>query len=217
MANASERIPIALCDDHPIFRSGLRELVQSERDLEVVFEASSITELLAMPESLEARVLVLDVTLPDGSGLDVIERFTERLRILVVSAYDDSTILRRAFERGALGFVRKDAPASQVLSGIRRVADGQTVLSGSHALSLASSFRTDSERGRFQRGVASLSPRQREVLLLLAEGRSNKEIARALFVSEGTVKNHVTQILRILETSDRTKLVLMVARLGLEP
>jgi RNA polymerase sigma factor (sigma-70 family) len=161
-------------------------------------------------------VVLVDVGLPDGSGLDAVGPLAARARVLVLSARDEPSMLRRAFEQGATGFLLKDTPAAEVLAGVRRAAMGTTVLSADQALSVARALRDDTERGSFRRAAATLSARQREVLVLLAEGRSNREIGQKLFVSEGTVKNHVTQILRVLGVPDRTRLAILVSRYGLD-
>jgi DNA-binding NarL/FixJ family response regulator len=216
MADVSAPIRVAICDDHPIFRAGLRDLLRSATDFELVFEAGTLAELLAMPPEVRVDVLLVDVGLPDGSGLDAVGPFANRARVLVLSAHDEPATLRRAFEQGAIGFLLKDAPAPEVIASVRRAASGNTVLTASHALSVARALRDDTDRGRFLRAVESLSARQREVLALLAEGKSNREIGGSLFVSEGTVKNHVSQILRVLDVPDRTRLALLVSRYGLD-
>jgi DNA-binding NarL/FixJ family response regulator len=113
-----------------------------------------------------------------------------------------------------VGFVRKDAPARAILKSIRDAASGETVLAADLALRLAGAMRTGPDERDFRKKVQALTARQREVLALLGEGRSNREIGKALFVSEGTVKNHVTQILHLLGVSDRTRLAVLLARVG---
>lgn len=210
-------IRVAICDDHPIFCAGLRDLLRGEPGLALVFEAHSLAELAAIPLDPAPDVVLLDVSLPDGSGIEALPTLAPHSRVVLLSAHDDARTIKRAFELGAAGFLRKDTVARDLLSSVKRAAAGEPVLTADQALAITHALRDDSERGRFHKATAQLSARQKEVLALLARGHSNREIGRALFVSEGTVKNHVTQLLRAFETSDRTRLALLVGRYGLEP
>jgi DNA-binding NarL/FixJ family response regulator len=210
-------VRVAICDDHPVFRSGVVGLLRDEADMEVAFEAGTVAELrqrLATEPPARPHVLLLDLELPDGHGLDVLPEIADACRVLVLSAFDEARHVRRALEAGAVGFVRKDAAARALLGAIRDAAQGRTVLAADLAVRVAGAMRSSGDERSFKKRVQSLTARQREVLTLLAEGRSNKEIGRALYVSEGTVKNHVTQILQQLEMPDRTRLAVVLARLG---
>ena len=209
-----ERIRVAICDDHPVFRSGIVGLLRDEGDLEITFEAGSVGELRGMLATNEIDVLLLDLELPDEHGLDAIPTIADRFRVLVLSAFDEPRQVRRALEGGAVGFVRKDAPPRVILKAIRDASAGNTVLAADLAVRLAGAMRSSSDERDFRKRVQSLTARQRDVLALLAEGRLNREIGKALFVSEGTVKNHVTQILHLLEMPDRTRLAVLLARYG---
>lgn len=208
------RIRVSICDDHPVFRAGMVGLLREEDDLEIAFEAGSAGELRARLAETAPDVLLLDLQLPDEHGLDVLPSIADKCRVLVLSAFDEPRQVKRALEGGAVGFVRKDAPTRVVLKAVRDAAAGQTVLAAELAVRLAGAMRTSPDERDFRRRVQSLTARQREVLMLLAEGRSNKEIGKALFVSEGTIKNHVTQILHLLDVSDRTRLAVLLARHG---
>jgi DNA-binding NarL/FixJ family response regulator len=214
MSVMGERLRVGICDDHPVFRAGMVGLLRDEADVDVAFEAGSASELRARMEGAPVDVLLLDLQLPDGHGLDVLPAVADRCRVLVLSAFDDPRQVRRALEQGAVGFVRKDAPARAILKGIRDAASGETVLAADLALRLAGAMRTGPDERDFRKKVQALTARQREVIALLGEGRSNREIGKALFVSEGTVKNHVTQILYLLGVSDRTRLAILLARVG---
>lgn len=205
---------IALCDDHPIFRAGIRGLLERTDDLRIDLEVDSIGSLVAGLAAAEVDLVVLDLDLPDGAGIDHVESLSSRTRVLVLSALAEPRIVRRALERGAAGYVRKDATSEELLRHLRRAALGQTTLSSDVAMMLADSMRVDGEAARFRERLTALSSRQREVVELVAEGRSNREIAKALFLSEGTVKNYVSQILEALEVTDRTKLALLVSKHG---
>jgi len=210
----AQPIKVCICDDHPVFRAGLVGLLRDEADLEVAFEAGTIAELTQRIAESKVDVLLLDLELPDQHGLDALPSFADRCRVLVLSAFDEPRLVRRALESGAVGFVRKDAPPRVLLKAIRDAAAGQTVLAAELAVRVAGAMRSSTDERELRRRAQTLTQRQREVLALLAEGRSNREIAKALFVSEGTVKNHVTQILQILDVRDRTRLAVLLARHG---
>jgi len=210
----SAKIRVAICDDHPLFRAGVVGLLRDEADIEVAFEVGLARDLLARIEGSTFDVLLLDLELPDEHGLEVVPRVAQRCHVLMLSAFDDPRMVRRALESGAVGFVRKDAPPRTLLKAIRDAANGQTVLAADLAVRLAGAMRQSPDERELRRRAQALTGRQREVLALLVEGRSNREIAQALFVSEGTVKNHVTQILHALDVRDRTRLAVLITRHG---
>lgn len=209
-------IKLALCDDHPVFRTGLCTMLRDEKDLRVVVEAGSTAELLAAVQKTPVDLVLLDIQLPNENSLDVIDKIALGRRVLVLSAHDEPRMIKRALKGGAQGFVRKDAPPKTLLKAIRDAAAGKTVLAADLAMRLAESLRAEPDQIDFEDRVKALTRRQREVLALLADGKSNREIAGALFVSEGTVKNHVTQILAALGVRDRTRLALLLARYEIE-
>jgi DNA-binding NarL/FixJ family response regulator len=209
------RLTLALCDDHPVFRRGLVDLLRGEPNLQVTIEAGSTAELLAALVTTPVDLVILDIQLPDESGLDVIAELVGPRRVLVLSAFDDAWLVKRVLESGAQGFVRKDAEPRVLIKAVADAAAGRTVLSADLALKLAESLRAEPDQIAFAERVRALTPRQRQVLRELSEGRSNREVAAALFVSEGTVKNHVTQILQALGARDRTRLAVLVARYGI--
>jgi DNA-binding NarL/FixJ family response regulator len=207
-------IRMAICDDHPVFRAGILGLLRDESDLQLVFEAGNAAELELGLAANEVDLVLLDLDLPDKHGLEIVGTIVDRARVLVLSAFDDARSVRTALERGATGFVRKDAPPASLLKAIRDAAGGAAVLAPDLAVRVAGAIRTESAERELARKLDLLTDRQREVLALLAEGKSNREIGRALFVSEGTVKNHVTQILATLGVTDRTRLAVLLARRG---
>ena len=209
-------LAIALCDDHPLFRGGLVNLLHQERELRVVIEAGSTAELFALLATTPAELVILDIQLPSESGLAAIERLVGARRVLVLSAFDQPNLVKQALEAGAQGFVRKDASPRVLLKAIRDAAAGRTVLAADMALKLAESLRAEPDQIEFEQRVRALTDRQRQVLWLLSEGKSNREVGAALFVSEGTIKNHVTQILQALGVRDRTRLAILLARYEIE-
>lgn len=203
---------ILVCDDHPVFRGGLAAALEAEDDLEVVGEVGSIAELRAGLATGSADLVLLDVDLPDGSGDTVVAEVAGHAHVVMLSAHDQPNLVRRAMQDGAVGFIRKDAEPTELLRLVRRAAEGKTALSGDMALRLADSLRRDPDERAFDEALASLSPRQREVVALIADGRSNREIADELCISEGTVKNYVTRVLEVMGVADRTKLAVLLVR-----
>lgn len=203
---------VVICDDHPVFRGGLAAALESEPDLEVVGQAGSLDELRSLLPGVGAELVLLDVDLPDGSGADAVAEVATRVPVVMLSAHDQPELVRRCMQSGALGYIRKDADPLELLRLVRRAVEGKTALSGEMALRVAESLRRDPDAVAFDDAMARLSPRQREVVAMIAEGRTNREIADALFLSEGTVKNHVTRILEVMGVSDRTKLAVLLVR-----
>jgi DNA-binding NarL/FixJ family response regulator len=203
---------VLICDDHPVFRQGLSAALSAEDDFVTVGQAGSIAELRNALARVETDLVLLDIDLPDGTGLDVVAEIAGRSPVVILSAHDSPAFVRRALQDGAIGFIRKDAEPVDLLRLLRRAADGRTAMTGELATRVAASLRPDRPGRPVEAAVASLTPRQREVVALIAEGRSNREIAEALYLSEGTVKNYVTRILDAVGVTDRTKLAVLVVR-----
>jgi two-component system, NarL family, response regulator DevR len=208
---------IVVCDDHPMFRTGLAAAIAEEPDLDLAGEAGSLAQLRRVVAETPTDLILLDVELPDGSGATSVGEFAARASVVMISAHDDPVLVRQTLHDGALGYIRKDAEPEEVLRLVRRAADGKTALSGDMALRVAEALRREPEQPAFVRNLESLSPRLREVVALIAEGRSNREIADHLYISEGTVKNYVTRILEALDVTDRTKLAILLVRHQLRP
>jgi RNA polymerase sigma factor (sigma-70 family) len=210
---------IVVCDDHPMFRTGLVAALGEESDLQLVGEAGSLAQLrgLLAEGGVETDLVLLDVELPDGNAATAVAELAARAAVVMISAHDDPVLVRRALQDGALGYIRKDAEPEEVLRLVRRAASGKTALSGDMALRVAESLRRGPDRPVFVRSLEALSPRLREVVALIAEGRTNREIADRLCISEGTVKNYVTRILEALDVTDRTKLAILLVRHQLRP
>ena len=203
---------VLICDDHPMFCDGLARALEQEPDFEIVGQAGSLGALRAMATSVEPDLVLLDVELGDGTGIDAVTELGERAAVVMISAHDDPVLVRRAIQRGAVGYIRKDTEPVELLRLVHRAADGKTALSGDMALRVADSLRQDPDDRAFDASWASLSPRQAEVGALIGEGKSNREIAAALCISEGTVKNYVTKVLETLGVRDRTKLAVLLVR-----
>lgn len=199
-------VRIALADDQALVRAGLRALLE-RHGVVVVFEADGGDALLAQLESTQVDVVVSDIRMPGIDGIDALTALRargDRTPVLLLTTFDDSELLLRATDAGAQGFLLKDAAPEDLCEAIARVAAGDTLLLP---------VSTDPVRARYRFHAADapkerFSAREIAILRLLAGGYSNKEIARAMFLAEGTVKNYVSDILDKLDTRDRTRAVL---------
>lgn len=204
-------IRILVVDDHPVVRDGVAARLAAESDFEVVGEADNGPDAVLRTAALDPDVVVLDLRMPGGSGVDAVRAMKrQRLRaaVLVLTTYDTDADMVAAIEAGAAGYLLKDAPAQTLVEAVRATAAGETVLSPAVATRLASHLRAP-------RRSARLSAREREVLVLVARGRPNREIAEELFVSEATVKTHLAHIYDKLGAADRAAAVATAYELGI--
>ncbi|MEU6785646.1 response regulator transcription factor [Nonomuraea angiospora] len=196
---------VMIVDDHPIVREGLRGMLLAEPDLEVVGEAGSGDEAVVIVPRLRPDVILMDLRMPGGDGVSAIERLGPGHRVIVLTTYEDDGEILRAVSAGAAGYLLKDVSRADLASAVRAAAGGRTVLSPSVAARLA---------GR-RPAVPVLSEREREVLELVAQGLTNGEIGRRLFIGEATVKTYLLRVFGKLGVSDRTSAVLAALDLGL--
>jgi DNA-binding NarL/FixJ family response regulator len=210
-------IRVLIADDHPVVRQGLRTFLDLQEDLDVVGEAADGAEAVALVESLAPDVLLLDLRMPVLDGLGALLLLGERglsPRVLVLTSVSDRGDVAPAMRAGAAGFLYKDVEPAALVHAIRAVHGGQVLLAPEAAEAMLSGqgpVRAAREGG----GVAPLTDREREVLALIASGRSNREIARQLAVAEKTVKTHVSNVLMKLGVQDRTQAALYAVRNGL--
>ncbi len=203
---------ILIVDDHGLVRDGLRTLLDSQDGLRVVGDARTADEALALARHLLPDVVVLDVHLPDRDGYEIcgeIREFSPNTRILMFSGLADGSALVEAAKAGADGFVSKETDNAEIIDAVRRVAEGAAVLGESSAQAMFRHLRRQKPVSK----LSALSDREREVLALLAEGLTNREIAARLFISEKTVRNHVSGVLRKLDFRHRTEAALFAAPL----
>jgi len=210
----TEPIRIVVADDHPIVRAGIVGLLETAEGIEVVGEAADGAEAVALAEAERPDLVLMDLRMPGVDGASAtasIVAAATGTRVLVLTTYETDDHILAAIEAGASGYLLKAAPQAEILAGIRAVAAGETVLAPSIAAKLVSRVRADAASER----VPSLSPREREVLALVADGRSNPEIARTLYLGEATVKTHLLHVFEKLGVNDRTRAVTRAMELGL--
>lgn len=219
-------IRVGLVDDQALIRSGLAMLIDSQPDLEVVAQASDGREAAASVAVAGADVVLMDVRMPGMDGIEATRALLRRSdapRVVVLTTFDLDEHVMDAIEAGASGFLLKDAPPEELLAAIRTVHRGDAVIAPSTTRRLmahmAPRLRQDAAREaeceREVAAVASLTPREREVLTAMASGASNPEIASELVLSEATVKTHVGRVLAKLAARDRVQAVLVAHRAGL--
>lgn len=203
-------ITVLIADDHPVVRQGLQVLMSVQEDIEVIGAAADGGEAVRLAAELDPDVILLDLKLPVLDGVAVLRELRARgirARSLVLTSASDQTLVMLAMAAGAAGFLYKDVDPDALMRAVRSVHDGHALLAASAAGLLVSSGGT-----RAVGGIAALTGREREVLALIADGRSNREIARLLQVSEKTVKTHVSSVLAKLGVADRTQAALHAVR-----
>ncbi|MFJ3694170.1 response regulator [Streptomyces sp. NPDC090052] len=201
----SDVITLLIVDDHPVVRDGLRGMFADAPGFQVLGEAADGVAAVELAGRLDPDVVLMDLRMPGGNGVDAIAELTRRssrAKVLVLTTYDTDSDTLPAIEAGATGYLLKDAPRDELFTAVRAAADGRTVLSPAVASRLVSRVRTPAAPGR-----DALSAREREVLVLVARGTSNRDIARELFISEATVKTHLTHIYGKLDVKDRAAAV----------
>ena len=206
-------IRVLLCDDHTILRDGLRNLLNAEPDIEVVGEAADGQQAIELIEELQPDVTIMDINMPGLNGVDAVERLTARdpnLRILMLTMYNHDEYLFRTIRAGARGYLLKDSPVSEVIEAIRKVMTGGSVLHPELTNKLLESYR--GQTAEPEEHADKLSSREQQVLAAVVNGLSNKEIAEQLFITETTVKLHVTNIYRKLGVKSRSQAIMKAVK-----
>ncbi|WP_372451205.1 response regulator [Nonomuraea rhizosphaerae] len=201
-----------IVDDHPVVREGLRGMLVAEPDIEVVGEAGSGDEAVVLAPRVRPDVILMDLRMPGGDGVGAIRRLRHAYRIIVLTTYEDDAEIRRAIAAGAAGYLLKDVSRHDLAAAVRTAAGGGLVLSPSVSARLASWPGPPASECA---PVVGLSAREREVLELVADGLTNGEIARRLFIGEATVKTHLVRAYGKLGVTDRTSAVVVAMRLKL--
>lgn len=213
--SAQTPIRVFLLDDHEVVRRGVSDLLSAEEDIEVVGEAGSIAQAMWRGPASRPHVAVLDVRLPDGDGVSVCRELRSRMpeiACLMLTSFDDDDALLDAVMAGAAGYVLKQIKGTDLITAVRTVASGQSMLDPASAARLLNSLRGDDAPAEPQdEALASLSPREREILGLIGEGLTNRQIGRRLYLSEKTVKNHISRLLAKLGVERRIQAAMMAS------
>lgn len=210
-------IRLLLVDDHAVVRSGLKMLLENERDVEIIGEASSAAEAIEGAVRLKPNVILMDIGLPDLSGIDATREIKKRVpdvAVVALTIHEDEEYFFKMLESGASGYVPKRAAPEELLTAIRAAANGQVYLYPSLAKLLVRDF-LDGGRATGQQTTSDLTDREQEVLTYLAEGASNEEIAASLVISPKTVARHRENIMRKLNLHSRAELVRYAIRKGI--
>jgi DNA-binding NarL/FixJ family response regulator len=208
-------IKILIADDQALVRTGFRKILESEPNLEVVGEAGDGGEAVEAALLLRPDVVLMDIRMPRLDGLEATRRLAGKTRVLVLTTFDLNEYVYEALRAGASGFLLKDAPADQLVTAIRVVAAGEALLAPSITRRLIEEFARRPPSNARPAELEALSPRELEVLRLVARGLSNAEIASELYVSDATVKTHVSRILQKLNLRDRVQAVVLAYESGL--
>ena len=208
-------IKVLIADDQALVRTGFRKILESEPDLEVVGEAGDGGEAVEAALLLRPDVVLMDIRMPRLDGLEATQRLAGKTRVLVLTTFDLNEYVYEALRAGASGFLLKDAPADQLVTAIRVVAAGEALLAPSITRRLIEEFARRPPSNARPAELEALSPRELDVLRLVARGLSNAEIASELYVGDATVKTHVSRILQKLALRDRVQAVVLAYESGL--
>ena len=210
-------IRVFLLDDHEVVRRGLTDLLDAEPDISVVGDADTVEHALVRGPALRPHVAVLDVRLPDGDGITVCRELRSQmpeLACLMLTSFDDEEALLDAIMAGASGYVLKQIRGSDLVSAVRTVASGQSMLDPATTARLKSSLRADPvETPSVPPELEGLSPRERDILALIGDGLTNREIGKKLYLSEKTVKNHISRLLAKLGVQRRVQAAVLASHL----
>jgi len=236
----SKAIRVLIADDHALLREGLRKILEMESDMCVVGEAVDGLDTIEKARALRPDVVLMDINMPNGGGLHATRTICEQLPgvdVIVLTIHDDDEYIIELVNAGAKGYMLKDVDPARVIEAIRRVREGEAFIPTNLMTKVFQEFRRRSAAEAWERAAGGaehsaaasharqeaahrgerdpLTERELEILQLIVDGRTNKEIAQALFISEKTVKNHVTNILRKLDLSDRTQAAVYAIRNGI--
>jgi DNA-binding NarL/FixJ family response regulator len=213
-----EPIRVLIADDHPLFRDGMRGLLDSVADTEVVGEATTGEEAVELSEKLQPDIILMDIKMPGINGIEATREIlhtSPHIGVLVVTMFEDEDSVFAAMRAGARGYLLKDAKGEEVLRAIKAVNDGEAIFGPGVAQRLIHFFSAEKPPTAAPRAFPELTSREEEILTLIAQGHGNKEIAERLYLSLKTVRNHVSNIFTKLQVADQAQAVIRAREAGL--
>ena len=211
-------VRVILADDQPLIRAGLRMLIEQTPDINVAGEAGTGAEAVQLVRDADPDVVVMDIRMPGMDGIEATQMITSgdtSTRVLMLTTFDDDDYVYGALRAGASGFLVKDLALEDILTAIRVVAAGDAIIAPGVTRRLIAQFAGQPGPGRKPRELTGITDREREVLRLVGQGKSNAEIATALYITAGTAKTHVARLLAKLDARDRVQLVITAYETGL--
>ncbi len=209
-------LKVLIVDDHNIFRKGLRKILELEKDVEIIEEAANASEAVQKSKEICPDVVLMDITMPGLDGIEatkLMKAVSPTSDIIILSMHNEDQYLFQAIKAGARGYVLKEASVEELVESIKATVKGESLLNPVLVRRILDEFAKSVEDKASPDSPEILTSREKEILNLLAQGKKNKEIARKLFISEKTVKNHLSNIFHKLHCSDRTRAVLEGVRL----
>ncbi|HEX3028825.1 MAG TPA: response regulator transcription factor [Clostridia bacterium] len=203
-----DKIRVLIADDHSMVRQGIKQILELEKDITVIAQASNGDEAIKMARECKPDIILMDINMPNTNGLQAIQELKqdkEPFKIIVLTIHEDREYLFKTLQMGAEGYILKDSEPSVLIEAIRNVNSGQSFIQPNMTKELVKEFTRVTLHEKEKTEENSLTAREIEVLGLIAEGLINKEIAKQLYISEKTVKNHVSNIFKKLNVSDRTQ------------
>lgn len=221
----NEKIKIVLIDDHKLFREGVKRILEFEPSFEVVAEGNDGTEAAKLVKENEPDVVLMDINMPNANGIEAtadLVRYFPETKVIILSIHDDENYVTHALKTGAQGYLLKEMDSDSLIEAIRVVSEGGSYLHPKVTHNLVKEYRrlasdnaSDSnQRVEYQKPLHLLTKRECQVLQLLADGKSNRAVAETLYISEKTVKNHVSNILQKMNVNDRTQAVVTAIKNG---
>lgn len=203
-----QQIKVLIVDDHSLVRQGLEQLIELEEDISVIGLAGDGEEAIAKVNELKPDIVLLDINMPNMNGIQILRRLKDMdntIKVIMLTFYEDREYLLETINLGANGYILKDAESECLIKAIKDVFKGESYIYPTLATELVKEFNRIETRGKEKDNINNLTKREYEVLTLVAEGLNNREIAGQLFISEKTVKNHVSNIFKKINVSDRTQ------------
>lgn len=215
-----EKLSVLIVDDHPLFREGMKAMINRDVTLGLAGEAGTRKEGFRMAKNLMPDLVTVDISLPDGSGIDLVRDIREKIpgaKIMVLSMHAKVSYIVKAFEAGALGYIVKESASETLIAGLHAVAKGEYFLDGKLTPQVVQRLMGDPGKGLKIKnaGYDALTPREQEIMVLLCEGRPVKKIAKQLFISPKTVENHRANIMAKLDVHSTLEMVRYAVKLGL--